>query len=86
MRASAFIAISDCAPRSNTSSSTPTCSTRSSSAQIAATVFSVSVRGAPERCEGAGASIGSAARAWRSILPLALSGKRSRNTNAEGTM
>jgi hypothetical protein len=42
---SAFIAINECAPRSNTSSSTPTASMPSSRAQIPASTVSVRVRG-----------------------------------------
>src|SRR5262245_56209045 len=84
--ASAFIAISECAPRSNTSSSTPMASMPRSSLQIAISVFSVSLPAATAAHAGCEASRASAASAWRSTLPLAFRGSFSTSTNADGTM
>jgi len=69
-------------PRSKKSSVTPMFSTPSRSAQIAASVASVSVRGAtkPWACQiGAGS-------AFRSSFPLGFNGNASSVWNTEGTM
>src|SRR6202790_825533 len=81
-RATRPTAVIDCPPRSKKSSWTPIPSTRSSSLQIAATDFAVSVWGgppSPARALGAG-------RALRSTFPFGVSGRASRNTNCAGTI
>ncbi|RPK74226.1 hypothetical protein EES44_01810 [Streptomyces sp. ADI96-15] len=71
-------------PRSKKLSSTPTRSTPSSSHQMAASVSSVGVRGAVPPDSAAGYS--GAGSAFRSSLPLAVSGSASSRTTAAGTM
>ena len=83
---SAFIAINECAPRSNTSSWMPMCSIFSNRLQMAASVFSVPVRGPTHSRAGSAFSKGRAASPWRSILPFGVNGSRSIRTNADGTM
>src|SRR6266849_6597739 len=76
-------AVIDCPPRSKKSSRTPIPSTPSSSLQIAATAFSVSVWGGPP---SPALALDGAGRAFRSTFPFGVSGRESRNTNCAGTI
>ena len=67
-------------------SSTLTLSRERTSFQMAAIVFSVSVRGATVTAGLEGPRPEAAARALRSVLPLAESGMLSRRCQPEGTM
>ena len=78
-------ASSEWPPRSKKSSSTPIRSTRSTSAQTAATVASEPGRGAVYCAVSSRPRCG-AGSARRSSLPLGSSGSASRAVNAEGTM
>ena len=83
IRENSLTASSECPPRSKKLSPTPTAPIPSTSAQIFASVVSVTVRGAIAPRSAGGAGTGSAAT---STLPLGVSGKRSTGTKTAGIM
>jgi len=86
VRAIAWVATSECPPASKKSSWMLTRSRPSTSAQIAASLCSIGVRGATKDVPAALASSCGAGNAARSSLPLAVRGSASRSTKAAGTM
>ncbi len=84
-RAATRAASSECPPRSKKSSSGPAEASSRTSAYAPATISSRASRGVRPAVAAAPAKSG-AGSARRSTLPLAVSGKASRTTTADGTM
>ena len=85
-RVSTWYSESELPPRSKKLSWTPTCSTRSNSRQMMASVSSSGVRGATYAFVTPARAPSGAGSALRSTLPFGVSGSASRRTKTQGTM